>query len=345
MPSHWGKHSGRVRTADQQRRVRTADQKGEGLMATQAQLEANRQNAQKSTGPKTAEGKVKASQNALTHGLTASFRSLLPNECPVAYDTFLDEMNQSLHPGSPLENVLVRRITDTLWRLQRVPDAEAQLFAALADKARSKVQKENDEEQEAYEKELRWKDPKLVAPLDIQPLPDDPSAAQALAQAFLKKDTQNPFMRLQRYEQSLNRTLNRSLYELHQLQRERAKDPRDDNGLPLQIKVNDLQNRLGAQIDQNISLQAQLRNLQRDQQAQRQNEPNSAPTPEKTSSSNTAPAQKPAPTPHVPTPHTPRPSTDPRTTDPTTDHEPLTTDNQPHPLASPPQSRDILPQL
>jgi hypothetical protein len=41
-------------------------------MATQAQVEANRQNAQKSTGPKTAEGKMAVALNAVKHGLTAN---------------------------------------------------------------------------------------------------------------------------------------------------------------------------------------------------------------------------------------------------------------------------------
>ena len=41
-------------------------------MATPAQIEANRRNARKSTGPKTAVGKAASSRNAVTHGLTAS---------------------------------------------------------------------------------------------------------------------------------------------------------------------------------------------------------------------------------------------------------------------------------
>ena len=41
-------------------------------MATPAQIEANRRNARKSTGPKTAAGKAASSRNAFTHGMTAS---------------------------------------------------------------------------------------------------------------------------------------------------------------------------------------------------------------------------------------------------------------------------------
>jgi hypothetical protein len=47
-------------------------------MATAAQIHANRANAQKSTGPRTAEGKAKVAQNAVQHGLLAQ-RTIVPN--------------------------------------------------------------------------------------------------------------------------------------------------------------------------------------------------------------------------------------------------------------------------
>ena len=45
---------------------------GEFLMSTKAQINANQQNAQKSTGPRTAHGKAVVSQNAVKHGLFAA---------------------------------------------------------------------------------------------------------------------------------------------------------------------------------------------------------------------------------------------------------------------------------
>ena len=56
------------------------------MCATQAQIDANRKNAQRSTGPKTAEGKSRSRQNALKHGLTATVLdpALEPIEAPRA---------------------------------------------------------------------------------------------------------------------------------------------------------------------------------------------------------------------------------------------------------------------
>ena len=54
-------------------------------MATQAQIDANRQNAQKSTGPRTAEGKAAASQNAFKHGLFVK-KAVIRDESQDEYD-------------------------------------------------------------------------------------------------------------------------------------------------------------------------------------------------------------------------------------------------------------------
>jgi len=60
-------------------------------MATQAQIQANRLNAEKSTGPRTADGKRKASQNALKHGLLAQ-TMVIAGEDVGEFEFYRDEL-------------------------------------------------------------------------------------------------------------------------------------------------------------------------------------------------------------------------------------------------------------
>jgi hypothetical protein len=99
-------------------------------MATKKQIEANRRNAKKSTGPKTPEGKAKSAQNALKHGLLASC-PVLPEEDPMAYELLRANLHKELCPEGQLETLFVNRIAATQWRLARVPGLEAALFERL----------------------------------------------------------------------------------------------------------------------------------------------------------------------------------------------------------------------
>ena len=57
-------------------------------MTTQAQIDANRRNAEKSTGPKTPHGKARSRRNALWHGVTAE-TLVLPDETAEMFDELL----------------------------------------------------------------------------------------------------------------------------------------------------------------------------------------------------------------------------------------------------------------
>jgi hypothetical protein len=92
-------------------------------MATITQLVANKQNASKSTGPTTNEGKTKASQNALRHGVLSD-RLLLDDESYDDYEQLLDGLMASLRPVGTLELALVERIAISLWRQRRLIRAE-----------------------------------------------------------------------------------------------------------------------------------------------------------------------------------------------------------------------------
>ena len=88
------------------------------LTATRTKIEANRQNAQKSTGPKTAEGKAAVSKNAVKHGLFIDL--LIRGENEAYYEVFYNEMLANLAPVGSVETMLAERIISLWWRLRRV---------------------------------------------------------------------------------------------------------------------------------------------------------------------------------------------------------------------------------
>ena len=96
---------------------------------SQARIQANRQNAKKSTGPRTAAGKAATSRNALTHGLTAQ-TYVLPGDDPEEFTALLDDLFRRFHPDGPAEERLVRRIAANQWRLDRAFPLEAAVLRA-----------------------------------------------------------------------------------------------------------------------------------------------------------------------------------------------------------------------
>src|ERR1039458_1148846 len=99
-------------------------------MASVAQLTANRSNAQRSTGPRTEEGKAASRFNALKHGIDA--RSLvIPGEDPSALEALALEYHQQFNPFGPLEDYLVQTIVQADWNRRRYTRVEAQIFQLL----------------------------------------------------------------------------------------------------------------------------------------------------------------------------------------------------------------------
>jgi len=88
------------------------------IMATESQIKANRKNAQKSTGPRTEEGKEAASQNATKHGL-CSCKNVIRCESQDEYNLFCDEMIDDLSPVGAMEFLFAERIVSLSWRLKR----------------------------------------------------------------------------------------------------------------------------------------------------------------------------------------------------------------------------------
>jgi len=101
-------------------------------MSTEAQILANRLNAQKSTGPRTSEGKAVASQNSLSHGLSAA-QDVISSESQAEFDLHRDQILDELSPTSPMESILAERIVTLSWRLKRVGRLQNQTIDALHD--------------------------------------------------------------------------------------------------------------------------------------------------------------------------------------------------------------------
>jgi hypothetical protein len=93
-----------------------------------ARLEANRANAQLSTGPTSPQGKAKSSLNAVKTGLTGQV-VLLSTDDALAYQQHIDRHFTQFAPATDEEKSLVQCIADTEWRLLRIAPLEAGIYA------------------------------------------------------------------------------------------------------------------------------------------------------------------------------------------------------------------------
>ena len=96
-------------------------------MATIRQIEANRQNALKSTGPKTIIGKQHSSQNAVRHGLTCE-TVVMPFEEKEDYKAFELAITADYGGESAVDRELIFRLASLLWRLRGATSIETSLF-------------------------------------------------------------------------------------------------------------------------------------------------------------------------------------------------------------------------
>lgn len=99
-------------------------------MSSEVKINANRANAQKSTGPRTVEGKEKSKQNTVRHGLTGKML-IAPGENAADYDSLLEGMMASYSPANAAESALVEEVAQCFWRLQRARRIESELFNCL----------------------------------------------------------------------------------------------------------------------------------------------------------------------------------------------------------------------
>ena len=87
-------------------------------MPSPAQAQANRLNAQHSTGPRTEEGKAVSCRNNFKHGFCGAF-AVLPAESQAEFDALLDSLREEHGPSTATENILVDRMAQHYWLGQR----------------------------------------------------------------------------------------------------------------------------------------------------------------------------------------------------------------------------------
>jgi endonuclease YncB( thermonuclease family) len=93
-----------------------------------ARAAASRRNGAKSRGPKTPEGKARAAQNALKHGMRAQKHVLLPQEDAAAFEALEATILAALAPEGALQTMLARRVAVAAWRLERADRLEAEVL-------------------------------------------------------------------------------------------------------------------------------------------------------------------------------------------------------------------------
>ncbi|MGD2095260.1 MAG: hypothetical protein PVH77_09670 [Phycisphaerales bacterium] len=98
--------------------------------ATQSKITTNSQNAKKSTGPRSSEGKSTVSQNALKHGLSAR-KTVISTESQADFDLYRDRILTELAPFTPMESMLAERIVSLSWRLKRAGRIQNEVIDAM----------------------------------------------------------------------------------------------------------------------------------------------------------------------------------------------------------------------
>jgi hypothetical protein len=115
-------------------------------MASAKQIAANRRNAQKSTGPKTPQGKLKSRCNALRHGLTAE-TVIDVFENVEDYQTFEQAILAHYAPVSIVARELTLRLASLLWRLRRATAIETGLLRIQTQAIRDRRQQRQRDDQ------------------------------------------------------------------------------------------------------------------------------------------------------------------------------------------------------
>ena len=116
-------------------------------MLSKKKFDANRANAKHSTGPKTKNGKLKSSKNAIKHGIYAT-KTFLWGEDKKLYAAIRLEQNTRFQPKSYVERALVDQLVAELWRLKRISRAEFLLASEIQSELRKEPREFTPEEED-----------------------------------------------------------------------------------------------------------------------------------------------------------------------------------------------------
>jgi hypothetical protein len=180
-------------------------------MATDAQVAANRINAQKSTGPRTAEGKAVVAQNALKHGLLAR-DAVIRGEDPGQFEFYRDRMLRELAPEGVVESVLAERAVGLSWRLRRAERVQNEVFDTLY----------SDQTDNPLAKLTQSMLPKHLTRPQVSEEGRDLTLGRVVVKDFANSRVLD---RLLMYERRIEHSLFRTMRELQQLRLMRELDP------------------------------------------------------------------------------------------------------------------------
>jgi hypothetical protein len=203
-------------------------------MTSFRQIEANRRNALKSTGPKTEAGKQTSRCNAVRHGLTAE-TVISALEDAEDYKAFEAAITTDYDAQSAVERELVLRLASVLWRLRRATTMETGLFEIQADQLRERQQDRqllpgSHEVIQAAFGRTSESAPAALQNDNLDAVPEFGMSAEVpiveFARCFLRLANLPNFAldRLSRYEANLWRQAGRILYALETLDRRKPQE-------------------------------------------------------------------------------------------------------------------------
>ena len=99
------------------------------MLISGKQQEANRQNAQHSTGPNTPAGKAAVRLNALTYGLRAR-STLIAGEDPEEYKRLWAALEAEWQPQTCTERMYLEQMSTSQWLLARIARGESTIYEA-----------------------------------------------------------------------------------------------------------------------------------------------------------------------------------------------------------------------